>query len=86
MAGADFAMGTLVLEGSDWLAEWEEGTYVDGEVHRPVRSSVEVPRDFGRRNPYTSKYSISHTASVAKRSCCKPETGGTKSGFRLLGI
>eukprot|EP00903_Cladosiphon_okamuranus_P007144 g6938.t1 len=31
VAGVDFAMGTLLLEGSDWLAEWEEGTYVDGE-------------------------------------------------------
>lgn len=40
--GADIAMGSVALEGSDWEAEWVEGTHVDGEVQSPndVSSSV----------------------------------------------
>lgn len=30
-------MGAVLVEGSDWLAEWVEGTYVGGEVHSTMK-------------------------------------------------
>lgn len=30
--GDPVAMPNLLLDGADWVAEWTEGTYVDGEV------------------------------------------------------